>query len=414
MATGGRVTRRGLLGMGKRPLEQRGVGRRMVFRPEDGPAGDVLVCVFLRGGADGLHLVAPVGDASYYRQRPRIAVRRPDDRAVEAGRRGVELSGFFALNPTLAPLQAPYRAGRLAVVHAVGSPDQTHSHFEAMATMERGVSDGSTAATGWLGRHLQTTSSDRISPLRSLAIGDTLPASLEGALGATAVRSLSQFRLGLPAGWSAGYQAMLAELYEGSADELGRAGRETFQLLKAMERLEPEGYRAEGGATYPESDFGRGLSQIAQLVKAEVGLEVACLDLEGWDSHFGQDTVLEGLMADLASGLAAFDADLGTRMDHVTVVVMSEFGRRVQENGGLGTDHGQATCFWLMGGGIRGGRVIAEWPGLETDRLDGPGDLRVTIDYRDLLAEVVAKRLRNPAWQGVFPGYEALFRGVCA
>lgn len=408
-----RLRRRELLGMGHRPREMRGVGRQIVFRPEDGPAGDVLVCVFLRGGADGLHLVAPYGDATYYSQRPRIAVARPDDRRADAGRRGVELDGFYALHPTLAPLQEVYRAGRLAVVHAVGSPDRTHSHFEAMATMERGVSDGSTSATGWLGRHLERTSGDTPSPLRALAIGDTLPASLEGALGATAVQSLAQFKLALPAGWSGSYRSSLAALYDGGGDDLGRAGRETFRLLRAMERLDPERYRPEGGARYPEGVFGRRLSQIAQLVKAAVGLEVACLDLEGWDSHFGQDTVLEGLMGELAGGLAAFDADLGDRMKRVTVVVMSEFGRRVRENGGLGTDHGQATCFWLMGGGIRGGRVVADWPGLASDRLEGPGDLRATIDYRDLLAEVVAKRLRNPGWRGVFPAYEARFRGVC-
>jgi uncharacterized protein (DUF1501 family) len=389
------------------------VGRQMVFRPEDGPAGDVLVCVFLRGGADGLHLVAPYGDAGYYSQRPRIAVPRPDDRGAESKRRGVRLDDFFALNPTLAPLHEPFREGRLAVVHAVGSPDRTHSHFEAMTTMERGVSDGSTAATGWLGRHLQPSGGGTPSPLRAIAIGDVLPASLEGALGATAVQSLSQFRLGLPAGWSGGYRVALAGMYGGEKDELGQAGRETFRLLRAMEQLEPDRYLPQGGALYPESDFGRGLSQIAQLVKAEVGLEVACLDLGGWDSHFGQDTVLEGLMADLAGGLGAFHSDMGERLDRVTVVVMSEFGRRVHENGGLGTDHGQATCFWLMGGGVRGGRVVADWPGLASDRLEGPGDLRVTIDYRDLLAEVVAKRLRNPAWQGVFPGHEPQFRGVC-
>jgi uncharacterized protein (DUF1501 family) len=413
MATETRVTRRGLLGMGHRPRAERAVERRMVFRPQEGPAGDVLVCVFLRGGADGLHLVAPVGDAHYAKQRPRIAVRRPDDTTTEAGRRGVELDGFFALHPTLAPLKEPYRAGRLAVVHAVGSPDQTHSHFEAMATMERGVSDGSTAASGWLGRHFQETGGSMPSPLRAVAIGDTLPASLEGAMGATAVQSLAEFRLGVPAGWSNSYRATLAGLYAGYADELGTAGKETFRLLRALERLEPERYRAAGGIQYPDSDFGRGLAQVAQLVRAEVGLEAACVDLDGWDSHFGQDTVLEGLMTDLAGGLAAFDADLGERMDRVTVVVMSEFGRRVHENGGLGTDHGQATCFWLMGGGIKGGRVVANWPGLEDHQLDGPGDLKATIDYRDLLAEVVAKRLRNPAWQAVFPGYVPRFRGVC-
>jgi uncharacterized protein (DUF1501 family) len=390
-----------------------GLGRRMVFQPGRGPAGDVLVCIFLRGGADGLHLVAPYGDREYYAQRPRLAVARPDDRAAAAERRGRALDGFFALHPLLAPLEPIYRAGQLAVAHAVGSPDQTRSHFEAMETMERGVSDGSRATTGWLGRHLQTVGT-RPSPLRALAIGETLPQSLEGAFGASAIGSLDAFRLAMPAGWSDGFQSTLAGLYEAEAGPLAAAGRETFQLLRALEKLNPAGYRPSGGAIYPEGDFGRGLSQIAQLVKAELGLEVACLDLDGWDSHIGQEALLDGLTRELAAGLAAFHADLGPRIDRVTVVVMSEFGRRVRENGGLGTDHGRATCFFLMGGQIRGGRVLADWPGLAPDRQEGPGDLKVTLDYRDLLAEIVHTRLKNPHWQQVFPGYEARFRGVTA
>jgi uncharacterized protein (DUF1501 family) len=407
------VSRRQLLGLRHALPAERKLDRRLVFQPQTGPAGDVLVCLFLRGGADGLHLVAPYGDPAYYRQRPRIAVPPPDDTRAPRARRGLRLDGFFALHPTLAPLHETYRAGRLAIVHAVGSPDRTHSHFEAMATMERGVGDGATAATGWLGRHLQHSAGRNQSPLRAIAIGDTLPASLEGTLGATAVHSLDEFRLALPASWSSGFRGALAGLYEERDDALGSAGRETLRLLQSLERLHPDRYRSASGAVYPGSDFGRALAQIAQLIKAEVGLEVACLDLGGWDSHFGQDQVLEELMRDLAYGLAAFHTDLGEYSHRVTLVAMSEFGRRAHENGGLGTDHGQATCFWLMGGGIAGGRVLGDWPGLSDDRLDGPGDLRVTTDYRDLLAEVVARRLRNASWAEVFPGCQPVFRGVC-
>jgi uncharacterized protein (DUF1501 family) len=384
----------------------------MVFQPGAGPAGDVLVCLFLRGGADGLHLVAPYGDDGYYAGRPRIAVPRPDDTRAAAAERGLPLDGFFALHPLLAPLHEIYRAGRLAIVHAAGTPDQTRSHFEAMATMERGVADGSVSTSGWLGRHLHTTSGASFSPLRAVAIGDVLPQSLEGTLGATAVHSLDEFRLALPAGWSEGFQAALAGLY-GGGDPVADAGHETLKLLKALDRLEPARYQPEGGARYPEGTFGRGLREIAQLIKADLGLEVACLDLGGWDSHIAQGALLDGLMRDLAGGLAAFHADLGDHMERVTLVAMSEFGRRVQENGGLGTDHGRATCFFLMGGGIHGGRVLARWPGLAADRLEGPGDLPVTTDYRDLLAEVVARRLRNPDWAQVFPDYRATFQGLC-
>jgi uncharacterized protein (DUF1501 family) len=414
MSQGPKISRRQVMGLPHPPLTDRSVGRRMVFQPREGPHGDVLVCLFLRGGADGLHLVAPYGDAAYYTERPRIAVPRPDDRRVPVAQRGVALDGFFALHPTLAPLHDSYQAGHLAIVHAAGTPDSTRSHFSAMETMERGVANGSTAGTGWLGRHLQWAPGRSRSPLRALAIGDSLPQSLDGALGATAVQSLEAFRFSLPSAWSESFQATLDGLYDEASGPLEEAGRETRRLLRALERLDPDHYRPEGGARYPDSDFGRGLAQIAQLIKAELGLEVACLDLGGWDSHVGQGPLLEGLMRDLAGGLAAFHTDLGARISRVTLLAMSEFGRRVRENGGLGTDHGRGTCFWLMGGGIRGGRVVANWPGLEGDRLEGPGDLRVTIDYRDLLAEVVARRLRNPDWAQVFPAYMPRFQDLCA
>lgn len=392
MTTNAALSRRCLLGLPPAKERQRRTGHQLVFEPRNGPAGDVLVCLFLRGGADGLYLVAPVGDEAYYAQRPRLAVPRPDDRRVSASRRGVALDGFFALNPLLAPLGEAYRAGHLAFVHGVGSPDRTHSHFEAMETIERGVGDGARSATGWLGRHLESLPASTHSPLRALAMGDTLPQALEGAMGATAIHSLADLRLMLPTGWPSSFITSVAALYEDGEAELRDAGRETLALLKAMERLQPESYRPEGGARYPQSDFGRGLAQIAQLIKAQLGLQVACLDLGGWDSHISQSTVLDGQIRDLAGGLAAFHADLAENINNITLVAMSEFGRRVRENGGLGTDHGQATCFMLMGGGIRGGRVVADWPGLGDDHLVGPGDLRVTIDYRDLLAEVSTLR----------------------
>jgi uncharacterized protein (DUF1501 family) len=408
------MTRRQMLGLSHPPLPGPEVKRKLLFQPQAGPAGDVLVCVFLRGGADGLHLVAPYGDSAYYAQRPRIGVPRPDDRRAPMSQRGVALDGFFALNPALAPLHAAYQAGHLAVVHAAGSPDQTRSHFSAMETMERGVGNGASSGTGWLGRHLQSLPGHGASPLRALAIGEYLPQSLEGSLGASAIPSLDAFRLSLPASWSSSFQAGLASLYDAATGPIADAGRETRRLLNALEQLSPDRYHPEGGARYPATEFGRGMAQIAQLVKAELGLEVACLDLGGWDSHIGQEPLLAGLMPDLAGSFAAFHADLGRHLDRVTVVAMSEFGRRVRENGGLGTDHGRATCLWLMGGGINGGRVIADWPGLAEERLEGPGDLRVTIDYRDVLAEVVARRLRNPAWANVFPGYRPTFRHLCS
>jgi uncharacterized protein (DUF1501 family) len=372
----------------------------------------VLVCLFLRGGMDGLHVVPPYGDSHYARQRPSLAVPGPDARGAGAQDRAVNLDSFFGLHPALGPLHEPYAAGHLAVVHACGTPDKTRSHFEAMETMERGVDNGATAASGWLGRHITAVNSGNRSPLRALALGETLPQSLQGAMGAIAVTSLSEFRLGAPAAWAAPFRATMAALYEGGDDPAAVAGRETLALLATMEKLDPRSYRPAAGATYPAGDFGTNLKQIAQLIKADVGLEVACLDLGGWDSHYGQLLAVAGPVRDLGQGLAAFWRDLGNRIDRVTLVAMSEFGRRAYENSSFGTDHGRATCMFLLGGGIAGGRVISRWPGLADAHLDGPGDLAVTTDYRDILGEVVRERLRNPRVDQVFPNHPYAPRGV--
>jgi uncharacterized protein (DUF1501 family) len=412
MSTTTRMTRRELLA--GQMTRRTAPGPKLLFRPEAGPAGDVLVCLFLRGGMDGMHVVVPHGDSDYYRQRPSIAIARPDDRRAAPAGRTVDLDGYFGLHPTMAALREAFQAGQLAIVHACGTPDSTRSHFEAMETMERGVDDGSTASTGWLGRHLATLDTGNRSPLRSIALADVVPQSLQGALGAIAVSSLTQFRLAAPAAWSAPFRSTLAALYTPGEDTAAVAGRETLALLAQMERLDPATYRPTGGATYPKGEFGDRLKQIAQLVKAELGLEVACLDLGGWDSHVGQAPLIDGNMRDLAGGLAAFRADLGEKMNRVTVVAMSEFGRRAYENTGLGTDHGRATAMFLLGGGIRGGKVYRQWPGLAPGQLEGPGDLRVTTDYRDVLGEVVRDRLLNPRLEEVFPNHRFAPRGIVA
>ena len=178
--------------------------------------------------------------------------------------------------------------------------------------------------------------------------------------------------------------------------------------------MKPFGTRPQGGAQYPESEFGTGIRQVAQLIKADVGLEVACLDLGGWDSHVAQPTLVADSTRELGQGLAAFRTDLGDRLSRVTLVAMSEFGRRAYENSGLGTDHGRATAMFLLGGGIRGGRVYRDWPGLAHDQLEDPGDLKVTIDFRDILGEVVQRRLHNANLEQVFPNHPVRVRGVTA
>jgi len=392
------------------------------------PDGDILVNLFLRGGADGLNLVAPYGEDAYHRARPTIGLAAPSDRKRESGGRALDLDGFFGFHPALAPLYPFYQEGQLAVVHACGSGDESRSHFEAMAAMERGQ-EGSDAAkasgnaSGWLARHLAgTPSAGSSSPLRAIAFAGTTPDSLRGATGVTTLNSLADFRLQLPATGERGpaVRQALADLYRTSSDgdAIAQAGRETLAVLDTLRKIDPARYQPSNGAAYPESELGNGLKQVAALVKGRVGLEVACLDRGGWDTHVAQGGATGWLalqLADVAGGLAAFARDLGTdAMKRVTVLVTTEFGRRVQENSGLGTDHGRASVMFVLGGGVNGGRVFARWPGLETHQLDPTGDLRVTTDYRDVLAEVAAKRLGNPRLADLFPGHAPHFPGITA
>ena len=369
--------------------------------PHEGPRGDTLVHIFLRGGADGLNVIIPHGDESYYEHRPTLGVPRPD--AVNAEARVVDLDGFFGLHPSLAPLADIYRAGALAPVHATGAPDDTRSHFEAMALMERGATERD--YSGWIARHLLTLDTGNDSALRAIAIGDMLPATLTGAVTATALQSIGEYHLNAPDDTGM-MQETLQTLYAQRDDLLTAAAQQTFDSIEVLQRVGREQYTPRGRA-YPEGDFGRAMQTVAQLIRSEVGVEVASIDLGGWDTHAGQGLGEQGampnLMRQLAEGLAAFYEDLADLMDGITVVIMSEFGRRARENAALGTDHGHGNMMMVMGGGINGGKVYADWPGLHRDQLVGPGDLAITTDYRDILAEIIARRLNNPSADAIFP-----------
>ena len=381
---------------------------RLAFAPRRAaPRGDTLVVIFLRGAADSLNVVVPHGEEAYYRHRPTLGIPRPDDGRATRLQRAIDLDGFFGLHPSLAPLVPAWQAGHLAPVHACGAPDESRSHFQAMELMERGVSDLRGPASGWIGRHLATLDTGNPSPLRAIGLGERTPRSLHGSVPVSALRSITDFHLGGDARSASLMQSALSSLYS-SDDPLGLVGQETLNILGTLEDLDPARYRPAQDATYPVSDFGSGLQQVAMLIKAEVGLEVAAIDLGGWDTHFGQggpQGLMAGLLWDLGQGLAAFHADLNEHLDRITIVTMSEFGRRVQENASLGTDHGHGGMMFLMGGNVVGGVVHGEWPGLEDEQLFGPGDLRVTVDYRDVLAEVCRNRLNNPLVESIFPEY---------
>ncbi len=378
--------------------------------------GDVLVVVFLRGAADALNMLVPHGEEAYYRQRPTLSVARPDDPRAEASARALDLDGFFGLHPALAPLLPAWQQGDLAVIHACGAPDESRSHFKAMELMERGVESAQGPASGWINRHLATLDTGNGSPLRALGLGEAAQRSLQGAIPVTALRSISQFHLAGDQQIESLMQAGLSSLYQAS-EPLGVLGQETLRILQVLAQLSPESYQPGGAASYPETDFGSGLKQIAMLIRAEVGLEVAAIDLGGWDTHFAQGTNeghMPGLMAELAGGMQAFYRDLADFHSRLTVVVMTEFGRRVRENASLGTDHGHGGLMMLMGGNVTGGEVLGEWPGLEPELLFGPGDLAVTTDYRDVLSEVCRLRLNNPAIDQIFPDYAPQRSGFVA
>ena len=388
---------------------------RLAFAPaQTAPRGDVLVCIFLRGAADALNMVVPHAEDAYYLSRPTLAIPRPDALKAESAFRALDLDGFFGLHPSLAPLHEIWQADDLAIVHAVGAPDESRSHFKAMELMERGVDHKTGPASGWLGRHLATWDAGNHSPLRAVSVGEMVAHSLRGPVPATALRSIADFHLGDDPRAIAEMQSALAVLY-GIGDPLDPFAAEAMQTLEAVGAIDPATYRPRGGNRYPEDESGMGLKQVAMLVKAEVGLEVACLDVGGWDTHIaqgGSEGPMALLLDSLAQGLRAFYLDLVDHASSLTVVVMSEFGRRVRENGGLGTDHGHGGAMLLLGGHMAGGVVHTQWPGLERDHLVGPGDLAVTTDYRDVLGEIILRRLNNPNLTAIFPDYSPTFRGV--
>lgn len=349
-----------------------------------------LVVIFLRGGADGLTLVPPVGDAGYQSSRPTLAVSE---------KKILKLGGAnFGLNPALDGLHRLYQNGDLTVIPAVGSDDETRSHFYAQDLMEH----GGLVAGGWLGRFLRYRDGATPSALSAIALGKTMPEVLRGAPAATVMESMETFSLGTSGNPTSKLQAELADLYADSDTLLKSAARDTLQALTRVADIGRNGAAPANGAKYDEDRFSNSLRQTAQLIRARVGLEAVSLDLEGWDSHFAQETLIRPLMSKLSEGLAAFRKDLGKLMDKVTVVVMTEFGRRVAENSSFGTDHGRGGVMFVMGGGERGD-VFGKMPELETGILVGPGDVPVVTDYREVLKPILAKHGAGMSMEKVFP-----------
>jgi uncharacterized protein (DUF1501 family) len=367
----------------------------------------ILVAIFQRGAVDGLNMVVPFGEERYYQLRPSIAIPKPDGTPSSA----VDLDGFFGLHPSLASLKPMYDARHLAIVDAVGSPDPTRSHFDAQDYMESGTPGLKATSDGWMNRALLKQTGPT-SPLRAVSLGSGLSRTLRGPNDAIAVNNLNDFQVR-----DQKTAATFESMYDHSHDTvLNGTGRETFSAVKIMQSIQKQKYTPANGAKYPGGRFGQNLQQIARLIKADVGVEVAFAEIGGWDTHVNEANQLSNNLREFGDSLAALYQDLGDRMEDVTVVTMSEFGRTVRENGDRGTDHGHANVMFAMGGDIQGGKVYGDWPGLGNDaQLYEGRDLNLTTDFRDVLGELVSRHMGNSNLTAVFPGYtNPKFRGLIA
>lgn len=383
--------------------------RRSAFAAElrRAPKGKVLVCLFQRGAADALNMVVPHGEAAYYTMRPGIAIPRPKRGDTSTA---IDLDGFFGLHPALGAFEPLYRDGILAPIHAVGSPSATRSHFDAQDYLESGTPDLKSTRDGWLNRYLAVSGTCQAcdvpaSPFRAVSMTSQMPRILDGNAPTVAMASLGDFSVRA----TGSATERLEGLYRtGSADLVHASGKEMFEALKMLRSADPQRYRAEHGATYPASPFGQRLAEIAQLIKAGLGLEVAFADIGGWDTHVNQGAATGQLatrLRDFSQSIAAFVKDLGPRMDNVLILTMSEFGRMARQNGSGGTDHGHAGAMFAIGSQVSGGRVHGKWPGLAREQLYEGRDLALTTDFRSVFTEVLTRHMGADTTAKVFPGF---------
>jgi uncharacterized protein (DUF1501 family) len=361
-----------------------------------------LVCLFQRGAVDGLSMIVPAGEEWYWRERQRIVL--PKDQLVP-------LDGMFALHPRLAALKPLWDQRALAIVHAVGSPSTTRSHFDAQDFMESGTPDRKSTADGWANRYCRHAEEHANTPFRAVAFGPQLPRTLAGSAPALAIEDLRTF--GMTVGRNDAVDERLTRafeaLYQGAATGLvASSSAESFEAIKMLKHADPTAIPVGHGARYPNGKLGQSLMQIAQLIKADVGMELAFVDVGGWDTHVNQGSE-QGQLAtrldELGGSLAAFMTDLGEQMRDVVILTMSEFGRTVKENGTGGTDHGHGTAMMVIGGSVNGGKVHGRWPGLAPDQRYEGRDLAVTTDYRTVFADVVTGHLGPVDLTQVFPGF---------
>jgi uncharacterized protein (DUF1501 family) len=370
---------------------------------EPGLRNKLLVVIFQRGAADGLNMVVPHGERDYYAMRPSINIPR---NAV------IDLDGLFGLHPSMSAFQSLWKRGHLAIVHAAGSPDPSRSHFDAQDFMESGTPGIKATEDGWLNRTLHNLPNppDKAA-FRAIAMGPSLPRILSGSEPAVAINTIGDFGVGGRGAGTARMANTFESMYSESVDTvLHGTGRETFDAVKMLKSADPSQYKAAFGANYPRGRFGDSLRQLAQLIKANLGIQVAFADIGGWDHHVNEGNTqgqLANVLGDFSQSLAAFWTDLGDLGEDTVVITMSEFGRTVRENGTRGTDHGHANAMFVLGGPVKGGRVYGRWPGLNQSQLYDGRDLAVTTDFRNVISEALDHHLGNKGLEKVFPGFES-------
>lgn len=387
----------------------------------------ILICLFQRGAVDGLSMVVPYADPYYYQNRSDISIAAPTQAASD--NTALDLDGYFGFNPALAPLLPLFKQGHLAAIQACGSPNSSRSHFDSQDLMEAGVDEDKSVADGWLNRLIGCCPEDaaaKKTAFRAVSMTAGIPRSLQGEQDSLAIRDLDTFGLAGdvsvplagPSGTTSGFESM----YGAAVDTvLHGTAKESFDALDMLKSVRNGPYAPANGANYPNAPLGKNLKQIAQLIKANVGLQIAFAEVGGWDTHANQGNgkgQLANNLDNFAKALAALHQDLGDRMADVVVVTMSEFGRTVHQNGNRGTDHGHGTCFFTMGGSIKGGKVYGDWPTLAPDKLFQNRDLAITTDFRDVFGEICAKHFNVPMadMAKLFPHYQVdaqRFRNFC-
>lgn len=417
------TSRRGFLKSGAIALFATGIGgvptflaqaasRRKVIGPFK--KGKIMVAIFQRGAMDGLMAVSPFTDEHFKAARPGLFMSA----AKSAEKPLIDLDGRFGLHPGMEALMPMFKDKRLAIVHGVGSPNATRSHFDAQDFMESGTPFDKGTTSGWLNRAVGLLGHEAVTPFQAVSLTSALPKSLYGDHAAVAISDLKDFSIHMRANPTAARAASgsFEELYDQTTSSLlNKTGKESFEAMKMLKQSDVRSYKPANGAVYPNSKLGNALKQIAQLIKMDVGLEIAFTESGGWDTHYNQGT-LQGTFArnvsDLSRSIAAFWTDIASFQDEVTVMTMTEFGRTVKQNGSNGTDHGRGSCMFILGNDVRGGTVHGSIPLLAKENLEDGRDLPVTTDFRSVFSEVAVKHLKISEGQILFPDWKGNGIGV--